>query len=239
MKAIAIVSVVSVRADKSDKAEIVTQLLFGESMDIIKEAGNWTKIKIHYDGYEGWVDSKQISSISDEDFAQRNTEIITERVLYYNRGNEKFLLSAGAEVERENEELPLSKEVRESIVEDALGFLNAPYLWGGRSFFGVDCSGFTQIIYKINGIKLPRDAYQQVEYGEALDFVEEAKGGDLAFFENENGDIIHVGIMLDDQKVIHAHGKVRIDELDSVGVFNKEQNKHTHKLRIIKRIVKD
>ena len=126
MKAIAIVSVVSVRADKSDKAEIVTQLLFGESIDIIKEAGNWTKIKIHYDGYEGWVDSKQISSISDEDFAQRNTEMITERVLYYNRGNEKFLLSAGAEVERENEELPLSKEVRESIVEDALGFLNAP-----------------------------------------------------------------------------------------------------------------
>ena len=165
--------------------------------------------------------------------------MITERVLYYNRGEEKFLLSAGAEVERENEELPLSEEVRESIVEDALGFLNAPYLWGGRSFFGIDCSGFTQIIYKINGIKLPRDAYQQVEYGEALDFVEEAKGGDLAFFENENGDIIHVGIMLDDQKIIHAHGKVRIDELDSVGVFNKEQNKHTHKLRIIKRIVKD
>ena len=225
MKAIAIVSVVSVRVDKSDKAEIVTQLLFGESMDIIKETGNWTKIKMHYDGYEGWVDTKQISSISDEDFAQRNTEMITERVLYYNRGNEKFLLSAGAEVERENEELPLSEEVRESIVEDALGFLNAPYLWGGRSFFGIDCSGFTQIIYKINGIKLPRDAYQQVEYGEALDFVEEAKG--------------HVGIMLDDQKIIHAHGKVRIDELDSVGVFNKEQNKHTHKLRIIKRIVKD
>ena len=129
--------------------------------------------------------------------------------------------------------------MRESIVEDALGFLNAPYLWGGRSFFGIDCSGFTQIIYKINGIKLPRDAYQQVECGEALDFVEEAKGGDLAFFENENGDIIHVGIMLDDQKIIHAHGKVRIDELDSIGVFNKEQNKHTHKLRIIKRIVKD
>ena len=94
MKAIAIVSVVSVRADKSDKAEIVTQLLFGESMDIIKEAGNMTKIKIHYDGYEGWVDSKQISSISDEDFAQRNTEMITERVLYYNRGNQKFLLSS-------------------------------------------------------------------------------------------------------------------------------------------------
>ena len=239
MKAIAIVSVVSVRADKSDKAEIVTQLLFGESMDIIKEAGNWTKIKMHYDGYEGWVDSKQISSISDEDFAQRNTEMITERVLYYNRGEEKFLLSAGAEVERENEELPQTEDVRDCIVNDALGFLNVPYLWGGRSVFGIDCSGFKQIIYKINGIKLPRDAYQQVEYGEALDFVEEAKGGDLAFFENENGDIIHVGIMLDDQKIIHAHGKVRIDELDSVGVFNKEQNKHTHKLRIIKRIVKD
>ena len=239
MKAVAIVSVVSVRTDKSDKAEIVAQLLFGESMDIIKEVGNWTKIKMHYDGYEGWVDTKQISCILDEDFTQRNTEMITERVLYYNRGTEKFLLSAGAEVERENEELPQTEDVRDCIVADALGFLNVPYLWGGRSFFGIDCSGFTQIIYKINGVKLPRDAYQQAECGEVLDFIEESKRGDLAFFENENGDIIHVGIMLDNQKIIHAHGKVRIDELDSVGIFNKEQNKHTHKLRIIKRIIEN
>lgn len=238
-KAITSVSVVPVRAENTDRAEIVTQLLFGESVDILEVKGNWTKIKNHYDGYVGWVDTKQISPISDEDFAQRKTEIITEKVLYYNHGNDKFLLSVGSEVEQENSETLHPENLREQIAKDALGFLNVPYLWGGRSIFGIDCSGFTQIVYKINGIKIPRDACQQIECGVVLDFIEEAQKGDLAFFENEEGKIIHVGIMLDDQKIIHAHGKVRIDELDSIGIFNKEQNKHTHKLRFVKRIIKE
>ena len=126
-----------------------------------------------------------------------------------------------------------------SIGQDrtAKEFLNAPYLWGGKSFFGVDCSGFTQLVYKVNNVKLPRDAYQQAEVGEALSFVEESQPGDLAFFENAEGRIIHVGIMLDDQKIIHASGKVRIDTLDSTGIFNQEMNKHTHKLRFVKSIL--
>lgn len=236
MKAITNVSVAPVRAENSDKAEIVTQLLYGESAEILEQKGNWTKVKIDYDDYIGWVDTKQLTPITDEDFAKRSTELITAPVLFYKKNNVKMLLSIGAEVERENPQEVSQEDVRESIAEMALQFLEVPYLWGGRSFFGIDCSGFTQIIYKANGIKIPRDAYQQAELGVVLDFIEEAEKGDLAFFENEEGKIIHTGIMLDDQKIIHAHGKVRIDELDSIGIFNRDQNKHTHKLRFVKRM---
>lgn len=236
MKAITNVSVAPVRAENSDKAEIVTQLLYGESAEILEQKGNWTKVQMDYDDYIGWVDTKQLTPITDEDFAKRSTELITAPVLFYKKNNVKMLLSIGAEVERENPQEVSQKDVRESIAEMALQFLEVPYLWGGRSFFGIDCSGFTQIIYKANGIKIPRDAYQQAELGVVLDFIEEAEKGDLAFFENEEGRIIHTGIMLDDQKIIHAHGKVRIDELDSIGIFNRDQNKHTHKLRFVKRM---
>lgn len=236
-KAIINVSIVPVRASNSDKSEMVSQLLFGEAIEILDTKKNWTKIKSLYDNYEGWIDSKQYAPISDEDFEKRDTEIITEKVLYYNHQEEKFLLSIGSEVERVNPQETSPEDLRDLIAETALGFINVPYLWGGRSFFGIDCSGFTQIVYKVNGIKIPRDAYQQAELGEVLDFVEEAQPGDLAFFENEDGKIIHTGIMLEDQKIIHAHGKVRIDELDSTGIFNKNLNKHTHKLRFIKRIL--
>ena len=140
----------------------------------------------------------------------------------------------GSEVNFETTAPTRGRDLSESIVNCAKEFLNVPYLWGGKSFFGIDCSGFTQIIYKIHGIKIPRDAYQQAEIGDALTFIEEAKPGDLAFFENKEGRIHHVGIILADQKIIHAHGKVRIDSLDSTGIFNKDQNKHTHKLRFIR-----
>ena len=234
MKAITNVSVAPVRAENSDKAEIITQLLFGESCDILEINKNWVKIKIHYDNYEGWVDAKQITSISDEEYAQRKTKIITENFTTHYHGDEKLLLSIGSEIEIKNPS-EIEKTLRENIKNTALEFLNVPYLWGGRSFFGIDCSGFTQIVYKINGFQLPRDAYQQAEKGVVLDFLEEAEVGDLAFFENEEGRIVHVGIMLENQKIIHAHGKVRIDQLDSIGIFNKDQNKHTHMLRFIKK----
>ena len=236
MKAIASVSVAPVRAENSDRAEIVTQLLFGESCDILEVDKNWTKIKIHFDGYEGWVDTKQVSPISDSDFTKRKTKTVTENFINYQHNGEKTLLSIGSEIEFDNQEDTKKNFDKENLKKTALEFLNVPYLWGGRSFFGIDCSGFTQIVYKVNGIQLPRDAYQQAELGEALNFVEEAEAGDLAFFENEEGRIIHVGIMLENQKIIHAHGKVRIDDLDCIGIFNKDQNKHTHKLRFVKRI---
>jgi len=233
-KGICNVSIAPLRADSSDKSEIVSQLLYGESADIIEVKDNWTKILTHYDNYEAWMDTKQISPVSDEFVASRKRNLVKEPFQSTMTESGKVLLSMGSEVNFETTAPTRGRDLSESIVNCAKEFLNVPYLWGGKSFFGIDCSGFTQIIYKIHGIKIPRDTYQQAELGEVLTFIEEAKPGDLAFFENKEGRIHHVGIILADQKIIHAHGKVRIDSLDSTGIFNKDQNKHTHKLRFIR-----
>ena len=126
---------------------------------------------------------------------------------------------------------------KSELIKTAFMYLNAPYLWGGKSPFGIDCSGFTQMVYKLNGYKLLRDASQQSKQGDALSFIEESEPGDLAFFDNEEGNIIHVGIMMEDNYIIHASGKVRIDRLDHLGIYNSEANRHTHKLRVIKKII--
>jgi len=236
-KGICIVTVAPVRAENSDRAEIVTEILFGESADILEVNKNWTRIRMHYDGYEGWMDTKQIKPVTDEYLTGRKVTLITEDFASIMTHDGKTLLSMGSEVEFPAVASRRSHEVRESIALTAKEFLNVPYLWGGKSFFAVDCSGFVQLVFKIHNIKLPRDTYQQAEVGEVLSFVEESRPGDLAFFENSEGKIIHVGIMLENQKIIHASGKVRIDTLDSSGIFNKELNKHTHKLRVIKSVL--
>ena len=123
------------------------------------------------------------------------------------------------------------------LIKTAFLYLNAPYLWGGKTPFGIDCSGFTQMVYKLNGYNLLRDASMQATQGEALSFIEESEPGDLAFFDNAEGNIIHVGIIMKDNYIIHAHGKVRIDRLDHSGIYNTEKNTHTHKLRVIKKII--
>ncbi|GEN73420.1 MULTISPECIES: C40 family peptidase [Chryseobacterium] len=236
-KGICNVTVAPVRAENSDKAEIVTEILFGESADILEVNKNWTRIKMHYDGYEGWMDTKQLKPVTEEELAKRKVTVVTEDFSSVLMNDGKTLLSMGSEVEFPAVASRRSHDLRESIALAAREFLNVPYLWGGKSFFAVDCSGFTQLVYKIHDIKLPRDTYQQAEVGVPLTFVEESQPGDLAFFENPEGKIIHVGIMLENQKIIHASGKVRIDILDSTGIFNKEMNKHTHKLRVIKNVL--
>nr|WP_314495373.1 C40 family peptidase [uncultured Chryseobacterium sp.] len=236
-KGICVVTVAPVRAENSDRAEIVTEILFGESADILEVNKNWTKIKMHYDGYEGWMDTKQIKPVSEEHLMKRKVTLITEDFSSVMTNDGRTLLSMGSEVEYPAVASRRSHDLRESIALTAKEFLNVPYLWGGKSFFAVDCSGFVQLVYKIHNVKMPRDTYQQAEVGETLSFVEESQPGDLAFFENSEGKIIHVGIMLENQKIIHASGKVRIDTLDSTGIFNKEMNKHTHRLRVIKSVL--
>ncbi len=204
-------------------------MLYGEQVEIMEIKDNFTKIKMNFDGYEGWCDTKHLTKISEE----KPRNIVTQSFGVFDLEEGRSLLSIGSEVTFETENHILENR-SESIVETAKKFLNVPYLWGGRSFFGIDCSGFTQLVYKVHGISLPRDAYQQAKEGRVLDFVEESKPGDLAFFENEEGRIHHVGILLNPNEIIHASGKVRIDALDYSGIFNQEMNKHTHKLRFVK-----
>ncbi len=232
-RAVCNVSVAPLRGENSHQSEMVSQLLYGESVEILETLGGFSKIRMDFDQYEGWVDSKQINTF---DFGF-DTAIVAEDFISIDVPQGKILLSAGSEVDVKF--LAHSQNTVSTLSETALSFLNVPYLWSGRSYFGIDCSGFTQIVYKIHGRKLPRDAYQQAEIGSVLDFIEESEPGDLAFFDDQEGKIVHVGIMLADQQIIHAYGKVRIDTLDSLGIFNKDLNRHTHKLRFVKRMQRD
>lgn len=236
-KALCNVSVAPLRADASDKAEIVSQILYGESITVLEVNSHWTRVQLDYDGYEGWMDTKQYSEISEQNLQNRRINMITENFQSSIVHDGKILLSMGSEVSFETIITQRFGDARVDLTTTAKEFINVPYLWGGRSFFGVDCSGFTQLVFKANGRKIPRDAYQQAEIGKVLDFVEESQAGDLAFFENSEGRVIHVGMMLNNRQIIHASGKVRIDELDSTGIFNKEKNTHSHKLRFVKNML--
>ena len=227
------VSVAAVRLEQSHQSEMTTQMLFGETVDILERERKFTKVKMHFDGYEGWVDSNQIKSISEKQLAERKIQILTKNFEVQQQDGKNILLSTGSEIDAESSANFLNVN---QIEIHAKEFLNVPYLWSGRSFFGLDCSGFIQLLYKNHGINLPREAHQQAEKGEVLSFVEECKAGDLAFFENDEGAITHVGMMLSTHQIIHASGKVRIDSLDSSGIFNSELKMHTHKLRFIRSV---
>ena len=246
-------AIIPLRIDPNDRSEIISQVLFGEHFEILEQLKQWSKIRMQYDGYEGWIDSKQLQPISEDSYNQLSNEaiILNADLLEYITAPNNLLMPIplGSLVSFINHsEINISdfefegtktsgEKIKENLINTAFMYLNAPYLWGGKTPFGIDCSGFTQMVYKLNGYKLLRDASQQSTQGEALSFIEESEPGDLAFFDNEEGNIIHVGIIMADNYIIHASGKVRIDRLDHLGIFNAEINKHTHKLRVIKKIV--
>lgn len=253
---ICLLSHVPCRAEGSDKSEMVTQLLFGETYTVLAHAEKWVKIKIQHDQYECWICAKQNTEITRDEFEDidmRTQAYCTELVQVLQSTVQMHPIVLGSTlVNYQNEECSLAGKIyayqgavsdstvkpsKSKIIEDAFMYLGAPYLWGGRSPFGIDCSGFTQMVYRLNNISLPRDASQQVDMGSDYSFVEEAEAGDLAFFDNEEGNITHVGILLNDGKIIHASGEVRIDKLDHHGIFNEETGKYTHKLRIIKNLL--
>lgn len=251
-------SIVPCRAEPSDKSEMVTQLLFGEHFQIIEVQKKWLYIRTAYDNYDCWIDTKQCMFISEETYNELQeipihvaADII--QLITHKEKNEVLPILLGSTLPYFDGEsinlqgieylydgqvnTSLTKYPKSKLIEFALNYLNTPYLWGGRSPFGIDCSGLSQLVYKLAGIKIPRDAYQQAEIGTTLNFVEEAEPGDLAFFDNELGQIIHVGIVMADNYIIHASGKVRIDRLDHYGIFNKETHQYTHNLRILKRLI--
>lgn len=246
-------AIVPLRAEASDKSEQVSQLLFGEHFKIIEATAKWTQIELAFDGYIGWIDNKQFQSISEEHYLFLTDAPIVlnaDLIEYISTPNNQLLpIPLGSSLSfLENEEINTHKfsfdgmkvcgaKPKSELVKTAFMYLNAPYLWGGKSPFGIDCSGFTQMVYKLNGHHLLRDASQQATQGEALSFIEESEPGDLAFFDNDEGNIVHVGIMMENNYIIHASGQVRIDRLDHLGIYNADTNRHTHKLRVIKKII--
>jgi len=248
-------SVIPVRKEASDTSEMVTQLLFGEHFEILERKDPWRKVRIALDGYEGWIDSKQMIGISDDEAktlsqSTPNVTLDLVQIVIYNQTqmipvvsgstlprytNKKFKIGE-TEYAFDGTVRSTSLPDKKMIIENAFMYLNSPYLWGGRSPFGVDCSGFTQLVYKLCGIKLKRDAWQQAEQGTTINSLDEAMPGDLAFFNNNDGKITHVGILLPQHKIIHASGKVRVDKIDPQGIFNEEKNNYTHNLRLIKRM---
>lgn len=246
------VSVSPLRAEPSDRSEMVTQVLFGEKAEVLETKKNWIKIKADFDGYEGWCDSKQFTEVSEEEFhSLQNDKFASESFNLAVDNDMPLTLPMAAhlcnlkegKIKFGNKEIEYLGEFqagnlsKSNLPNLALMYLNTPYLWGGKSVFGIDCSGMVQQVYKFCGVKLPRDAYQQAELGEALSFIEEAEPGDLAFFDNQEGKIIHVGIVLEGNKIIHAHGKVRIDPFDNNGIFNTDSQSYSHKLRVLKKLI--
>ena len=248
--AASIVPVAPLRKEAAHRSEMVSQLLFGECVTILEEAKDFVLVKCLYDNYEGWCQRSQLTEI-DETFYNSNHKYLTAEPMSIAEINGKpMMLPPGCFIGCfENGILQMgsytvtfsqqpfdfedgSDEV--DIYEIMHPYLNRSYLWGGKSIFGIDCSGFTQQVFKMLDIKLPRDAYQQAEIGEGIGFLQEARCGDLAFFDNAEGKIIHVGIMLNASEIIHASGRVRIDPIDDQGIYNHELGRYTHQLRIIK-----
>jgi hypothetical protein len=230
---------------------MTSQLLFGERYDIMEEKDDFINIRIEWDHYEGWIDSSQATRLIEEEFRTLSSStkgIIAEPFIYITIDNNSTMaIPAGGVIYELNNGIfefkgktfqysalpPVPKE----ITTTAKKFLNSPYLWGGKTCFGLDCSGFTQVLYKIYGISIPRDSSQQVHSGESVSLISESLPGDLAFFDDEEGNITHVGMLLSQEQIIHASGKVRIDKIDHQGIYNQELSKYTHKLRTIRRMV--
>ena len=256
MKNLAIcpLSVVPMRKEPSDKSEMVNQVLFGETMDVLDSNEKWYMVKLHHDQYEGWIDKKQIELFTE---LPSSTPLINTAPLFVVRNqNDGFtFLPCGAYINKVSENsfscgkhlfTSSAQELANTIVPTdialaAMIFLDTPYLWGGRTLMGIDCSGFTQLVYRISGKSLPRDAWQQAQNGTDVAFLEEANTGDLAFFDNSEGKITHVGIVIAQKDsaiktIIHASGKVRLDKLDHQGIFNLETGQYSHNLRMIKRM---
>lgn len=230
-------SVVPMRKEASHESELVSELLFNDIYEITEENEEWLKIRCLYDLYEGWIRKLQHCEIDENEFngyLNKEKFIINSPVALYNNKT----LSFGSKIFEKTESSILLRKNFDSriMVESAIKLLDTPYRWGGKSVMGIDCSAFVQLCAKVAGFKLPRDASQQVNHGMTINFISEIQAGDIAFFENENRRITHVGILLSNDKIIHASGKVRIDTFDQTGIFNKENKRHTHILSIIKRL---
>lgn len=223
-----ILTIVPVRSQPGSANELVNQLIYGDTYDVLERKGDWLHIRSHLDQYTGWINDLQFEPYIP------NTDNMKIQLQYpFIAFQNKFIPFGALDADCGSDFLPFQPEHIKSI---ALPFLHAPYLWGGKTAFGIDCSGFTQLVYRAFKQFLPRDAQQQAELGARIDFPELAQIGDLAFFDNAEGRITHVGLLLNDGKIIHASGEVRIDSIDHYGIYRKDRAAYSHNLRMIKRI---
>ncbi|MCM5663828.1 C40 family peptidase [Galbibacter mesophilus] len=241
-------SIVPLRSEPQHHGELSSQVLYGEHFKVLEQRKYWSRIRLAFDNYEGWIENVQFQLIDEAMYhaIQSETMVLSADLVefIYDAQNNLLPIPLGCNVgsahhlnasfdgEKKQGVLP-----KERLVETAFLYINSPYLWGGKTPFGIDGSGLAQMVYKLNGYKLSRDAAQQAKQGEALSFIEESEPGDLAFFDDDEGNIVHVGIIMKDNYIIHSYGKVRIDRLDHTGIFNVDKKMHTHKLRVIKKIV--
>jgi hypothetical protein len=256
-------SQISMREHPAHQSQLVSQLLFGDASEIVELVGDWLKIKTLDCGYEGYIDRKLWNELHEEDatvYASLKKYIVTDYLIFikefetnvtfpvfsgssfpYPQDNMLILGNAIFMVELPEERIfpkhPTLSDKQSALLQFASGYLRAPYLWGGRTPAGIDCSALVQLAFKSVNLSLPRDASQQVNHGAQIDFATEWQVGDVAFFDNEEGKITHVGIICGKDKILHASGYVRIDMLDSTGIYNKQIEQYTHKLRTVRRLL--
>lgn len=243
---------VPLRSGPSHKSEMLSQILFGEKYSVLEKAGKWIKIETMFDHYTGWIDGDHLQQSGTEDSS--HGWVLNRTLLCYKNDKTKIVLEAGCEIfnpDFEDKKFFIGKNnyitgdefsssfvsVNDSIADTAMKFINSPYIWGGRIPSGIDCSGFTQLVYKIHGIPIPRDSGVQADEGKNIDFIDDAEPGDLVFFDNERGRIAHVGMIISRGLVIHSSGRVRIDSIDHQGIYKIEKGGYSHHLRTIKRIL--
>lgn len=242
-------SSIPVRNSSDELSEMVTQLLFGEHYKILESRKNWSRIKTVFDKCEGWIMNSQLIFIPEDEFVslQQNQEhqYVADLISFVEDAHNVLTpILLGSSVPNTpsltfdfDGTVSSQPQPKDKLVKTALLYLNAPEMKGGKTPFGIDASGFTQMVYKINGYHLLRTAENQSKQGNALSFVEESEAGDLAFFDNANGVIDHVGIIMENNYVIHVNGKVRIDRIDHTGIFNNDLRTYTHQLRVIKKMI--
>ncbi len=248
-----VVAVSPMRKEAAHRSEMVSQLLFGELAAVLETSGDFVRIHTLYDDYEGWCQQSQLIFFDESPAMQDNrlskgwssvVKVNGDHMMIgagtpLNLFSGNMLLMPGFQFEYDSAswQVDKAKFTEEQIAAIARQYLHTAYLWGGRTVFGIDCSGFSQQVFRHFGIRLPRDAYQQAAIGETIGFLQEAHCGDLAFFDNPEGKITHVGMMLSADTIIHASGQVRIDPIDNMGIVHAQTGKRTHQLRIIKRYV--